>query len=129
MAENCDATNGAGLSNAPMPGWDSSADCWSVMNISSPPTERSSISPVSGSPCGNVYETRSRDLLLSPDCIYFHTISGACVRMRSAQFEFVKGTSRPTDNNLRCLTTHLSFTIQFIFVIIHRPYYIFCYYL
>ena len=60
MAGNCDATNGAGLSNAPTPGWDSSADCSSVMNICSPPTGLSSISPASGSRCGNVYETRSK---------------------------------------------------------------------
>ena len=59
MAGNCDATNGAGLSNAPTPGWDSFADCSSVMNICSPPTGLSSISPASGSRCGNVYETRS----------------------------------------------------------------------
>jgi hypothetical protein len=57
------ATNGAGLSNAPTPGWDSSADCSSVMNICSPPTGLSSISPASGSRCGNVYETRSRESL------------------------------------------------------------------
>jgi hypothetical protein len=42
-----------------MPGWDSSDDCSSVMNICSPPTGLSSISPASGSHCGNVYETRS----------------------------------------------------------------------
>jgi len=60
MAENCGATNGAGLSNAPTPGWDSSADCSSVMNICSPPIGLSSISPACGSRCGNVYETRSR---------------------------------------------------------------------
>jgi len=60
MAGNCDATNGAGLSNAPTPGWDSSADCSSVMNICSPPTGPSSISPAYGSRCGNVYETRSK---------------------------------------------------------------------
>src|ERR1700686_4475941 len=60
MAGNCDATNGAGLSNAPTPGWDSFADCSSVMNICSPPTGLSSISPASGSRCGNVYETRSK---------------------------------------------------------------------
>src|ERR1022692_2823062 len=65
MVGNCDATNGAGLSNAPTPGWDSSADCSSVMNICSPPTGLSSISPASGSRCGNVYETRS-SLLLRP---------------------------------------------------------------
>ena len=63
MAGNCDATNGAGLSNAPTPGWDSFADCSSVMNICSPPTGLSSISPASGSRCGNVYETRSRQHL------------------------------------------------------------------
>ena len=59
MAGNCDATNGAGLSNAPMPGWDSSVDCSSVTNICSPPIGLSSILPASGSRCGNVYETRS----------------------------------------------------------------------
>ena len=59
MAENCDATNGAGLSNAQTPGSDSSADCSSVMNICSLPTGLSSISPASGSRCANVYETRS----------------------------------------------------------------------
>ena len=64
MVGNCDATNGAGLSNAPTPGWDSSADCSSVMNICSPPTGLSSISPASGSRCGNVYETRSSTLRL-----------------------------------------------------------------
>ena len=49
MAANCDATNGAGLSNAPTPGWVSSADCWSVTNICSPPIAPSSISLASGS--------------------------------------------------------------------------------
>ena len=65
MAGNCDATNGAGLSNAPTPGWDSSADCSSVMNICSPPTGLSSISPASGSRSENVYETRSKKLAKS----------------------------------------------------------------
>ena len=59
MAGNCDATNGAGLSNAPTPGWDSSADCSFAMNICSQPTGPPSISPASGSHRGNVYETRS----------------------------------------------------------------------
>ena len=59
MAGNCDATNGAGLSNAPTHGWDSSADCSYAMNICSPLTGPSSISLASGSRCGNVYETRS----------------------------------------------------------------------
>src|SRR5208337_215282 len=63
MVGNCDATNGAGLSNAPTHGWDSSADCSFAMNICSPPTGPSSISLASGSRCGNVYETRSSKLV------------------------------------------------------------------
>lgn len=59
MAENCDATSGVGSLSAPTPGSDSFADCSFVMNISSLPIEPSSISPASGSRCGNVYETRS----------------------------------------------------------------------
>ena len=73
MAGNCDATNGAGLSNAPTPGWDSFADCSSVMNICSPPTGLSSISPASGSRCGNVYETRSSKFISK---IYPNAYSG-----------------------------------------------------
>ena len=59
MAGNCDATNGAGRSNAPTPGWVSSAAYWSVTTICSPSTAPSSISLVSGSHCANVFETRS----------------------------------------------------------------------
>ena len=70
MAGNCDATNGAGLSNAPTPGWDSSADCSSVMNICSPPTGPSSISPASGSRYGNVYETRCWKMRISINTFY-----------------------------------------------------------
>ena len=67
MVGNCDATKGAGLSNAPTHGWDSSADCSLAMNICSPPTGPFSISPASGSRCGNVYETRSRNLFNAPN--------------------------------------------------------------
>jgi len=42
-----------------MPGSVSSAACWFVMSICSPPTAPSSISPASGLPCAGVYETRS----------------------------------------------------------------------
>ena len=59
MAGNCDATNGAGRSNAPMPGSVSSAACWFATNICLPFTVPFSISPVSGSPYENVFETRS----------------------------------------------------------------------
>jgi len=58
MAGNCDATNGAGRSNAPMPGSVSSAACWFATNICLPFTVPFSISPVSGSPYENVFETR-----------------------------------------------------------------------
>ncbi len=44
-----------------MPGSGSSADFWCAMNTCSPPTTPSSISLASGSPYGNVYETRSSD--------------------------------------------------------------------
>jgi len=64
MAGNCDATNGAGRSNAPMPGSVSSAACWFATNICLPFTVPFSISPVSGSPYENVFETRSRKLRL-----------------------------------------------------------------
>ena len=62
MVGNCDATKGAGLSNALTPGWGNSADCSFAMNICSPPTGPSSISLASGSRCGNVYETLSTDI-------------------------------------------------------------------
>jgi len=61
MAGNCDATNGTGRSNAPTPGSVSSAACCSVTNICLPHTVPSSISPASGSPYENAFETPSNN--------------------------------------------------------------------
>src|ERR1700679_1264368 len=61
-AESSEGTNAAGSSNEPTPGSASSADSSYVMRTSSLPTEPSSTSPASGSPSGNVYETRSREI-------------------------------------------------------------------
>ncbi len=62
MAGNCDATNGAGRSNAQTSGSVSSAAGWSVTNICLPFTVPSSISLVSGSLYESVFETRSKIL-------------------------------------------------------------------
>ena len=56
---NCAATSAAGSSSGPMHGSVSSDDSWLAMSISLPPSARSSTSPVSGSPSGDVYETDS----------------------------------------------------------------------
>ena len=48
MGANCAATSGVGSSNEPTPGLASSADCWCVMSICSPPIVPSSISLASG---------------------------------------------------------------------------------
>lgn len=62
-AGSCGATNDAGRSSEPTHGWGSSAACWSVTNICSSPTAPSSTSLAFGSPCENVFETRSTDKL------------------------------------------------------------------
>jgi hypothetical protein len=58
-----------------MPGSVSSAACWSVMSICSPPTAPSSISPASGLPCADVYETRSSLAVVDADSLMAELVS------------------------------------------------------
>src|SRR3954463_5887867 len=67
MDANCDAISAAGSLNELMPGWGNSAGCWFVMKTYSPPTALSSISPVSGSHLGGIFETRSNRKIVADE--------------------------------------------------------------
>jgi hypothetical protein len=70
------------------------------MNICSPPTGLSSISPASGSRCGNVYETRSRHRNRPSTSSATHTTS--CGPVGAESRTFCQGRTQRAHSLRRC---------------------------